>query len=205
MKSKLLTLIQTKYQPGELFIMSDIRVNYMSDAAIKQEVIRLTKNKELIRYAYGIYYLPSNTLQPTFLDAIKIRFLERKDKVYGFYTGENFLTTIKGLIPSEANEIEIMTNHATSGKKRVYMFGHYFTIRAPYVLIDKYNASLNSFLSYISMASLRRIKENYSLLANYIRKEHLSALDVMEMATKFPSKTASKLLASDLYRSLWKH
>lgn len=205
MKSKLLTQIQAKYKPGELFVMSDVRVNYMSDAAAKQEVLRLTKAKDLVRYAYGLYFLPGGANDPSFSDAIKIRFLARGDKVYGFYTGDNFLTTVMGHLPDENGTIEIMTNHATSGKKTTYMFGRSFVVRAPYVPIDKYNASLNAFLSYISMTSLRHIKDNYPLLANYIRKEHLSAIDVMDMATKFPNKAASKLLASDLYRSLWKH
>ena len=98
-----------------------------------------------------------------------------------------------------------MTNRATSGKKNVYMFEKRFTLRKPYYKIDRYNMTTNAFLSYIAMTPLSEIKKNYSILANYARREHLSANDVMDMAEHFPAKTASKLLSSDLYRSLWKH
>jgi hypothetical protein len=55
------------------------------------------------------------------------------------------------------------------------------------------------------MASLGEINKNYSFLATYIRQKHLSANDVMTEAAVFPAKTSSKLIATDLYRSLWRH
>ena len=101
--------------------------------------------------------------------------------------------------------LEIMTNKATSGKKTIYVFSKRITLRKPYFTINKNNISINSFLSYLSFAPLDEVKQNYSLLANYIRSNQLSANDVMKMATLFPAKTSTKLLATDLYRSLWKH
>ena len=204
MKSDLLTQIKSKFQPGELFMMSDIQRGYMSDAASKKELLKLISSGSITRFSYGIYYLPGK-MEPTVASAIELRYLRRGDKIYGFYTGDNFLSSINGVSPNLDEKIEIMSNHATSGKKSVYMFGKRFVIRKPYVEINKYNASLVSFLTYISMSSLSTIKEQYSILANYIRREHLSANDVMDMAEKFPNKTASKLISSDLYRSLWKH
>ena len=35
--------------------------------------------------------------------------------------------------------------------------------------------------------------------------EENDSQSVMKMATLFPAKTSTKLLATDLYRSLWKH
>lgn len=204
MQSKLLLNIQKKFEPSELFFLSDIHDKDMTDAAVKEELLRLTKSKELNRYSYGVYYLPGKE-EPSALKAIELRYLSKDNNVYGFYTGDNFINVLKGKKITIEDHIEIMTNRATSGKKNVYMFEKRFTLRKPYYKIDKYNMTTNSFLSYISMTPLAEIKKNYSLLANYARKEHLSAVDVMEMAQFFPSKTAAKLLASDLYRSLWKH
>lgn len=204
MQSKLLQNIQKKFAPSELFFLSDIHDKDMTDAAVKEELLRLTKSKDLNRYSYGVYYLPGKE-EPSALKAIELRYLSKDNNVYGFYTGENFINVLKGKKITIEDRIEIMTNKATSGKKNVYMFEKRFTLRKPYYKIDKYNMTTNSFLSYISMTPLPEMKKNYSLLANYARKEHLSAVDVMEMAQFFPSKTAAKLLASDLYRSLWKH
>ena len=204
MQSKLLTNIQKKFEPSELFFLADIHDKNMTDAAVKEELLRLTKSKDLNRYSYGVYYLPGKE-EPSALKAIELRYISKGGEVYGFYTGDNFINALKGIKVTLDDHIEIMTNRATSGKKNVYMFEKRFTLRKPYYKIDKYNMTTNAFLSYIAMTPLAEIKKNYSILANYCRKEHLSANDVMEMAQYFPTKTASKLLSSDLYRSLWKH
>jgi hypothetical protein len=203
-QSKLFLSIQKKFKPGELFFLSDIHDKSMTDAAVKEELLRLTKSGDLERYSYGVYYLPGDE-EPSALKAIELRYIAKGNEIYGFYTGQNFLDGLKGKKPSLDDKIEIMTNRATSGKKNVYMFEKRFVLRKPYYPIDKYNQTTNAFLSYITMAPLSEIKRNYSLLANYARKEHLSANDVMEVSHFFPAKTASKLLSSDLYRSLWKH
>ena len=137
---------------------------------------RRVKSGEIIRYSYGMYYIPGQGV-PESSDAIALRYISNDKEVYGFYTGDCFLKCVNGAKISVNDKIELMTNKATSGKKKVYMFGRRFI----------------------------KIKQNYSVLADYIKKTHLAANDVMEMAPHFPAKTASKLLASDLYRSLWKH
>ena len=204
MRDILLSSIKNRIGIGELFLADDIHDKSMTDAAIKTELVRLVKAGILNRYSYGVYFLPGN-IEPDASSAIELRYISRGDQVFGFYTGDGFITSLNGIKPSLDNKIEIMTNRATSGKKTVYMFSKRFTLRKPYYPVDQKNVTLNAFLSYISMTSLHRIKENYSILANYVKRTHLGADDVMEMASHFPTKTASKLLASDLYRSLWKH
>jgi hypothetical protein len=184
--------------------MSDLHDKTMTDAAVKEELLRLTKTGQIERFSYGVYFLPGNG-EPNAIKAIELRYIQNGDDVFGFYTGSSFISFVLGRTPSLDSKIEIMTNRATSGKKSVYMFSKRFILRKPYFEIAKENVSLNAFLSYISMTGLNDIKANYSVLANYIRKEHLSANDVMATTDSFPSKTASKLLATDLYRSLWKH
>lgn len=207
MKSKLLDIIKTKYDKNELFFLSDLSDKSYSEFALKQELLRLTKEGSVNRYSYGVYYLPDpkKDEKPSPIDAIEKRYISKGKEVYGFYTGDNFIASIVGHDPSESTHIEIMTNRATSGKKNVYMFSKRFILRKPYFTITRLNAPLNAFLSYVCMAPILDVKDNYAILANYIRQEHLSASDVMDCMKFMPAKTSSKLLASDLYRSLWKH
>lgn len=207
MKKTILMQIQDKYEPLELFFISDIHDKSMTQAAIKQELLRLTKEGAVRRYSYGVYYLPGSKkdAEPNAMDAIEMRYIKSGKNCLGFYTGINFINSITGKRPSLDQKLEIMSNKATSGKKSVYMFSKRFVLRKPYMEITNDNYTLNAFLSYISMTDLATIKANYPILANYIRKEHLAANDVMEATRYFPAKTASKLLATDLYRNLWKH
>lgn len=204
MRDTLLDKIKINFKANELFSSADINDKNMTEAAKKEELVRLVKSGDLKRYSYGFYYIPGHG-EPDVSAAIELRYISHGKEVYGFYTGECFLLAINGRKISVNEKVEIMTNKATSGKKNVYMFGKRFTLRKPYYPVDKNNVTLNAFLSYIAMTPLSRLKENYSVLADYIKKAHLGANDVMQMASYYPAKTASKLLASDLYRSLWKH
>jgi hypothetical protein len=204
---QLIDRLRKQFEPNKLFFSSEVRDKSLTEAALKEELLRLSKNGLLKRYAYGIYYLPDpkgETL-PNALEAINLRYLSDGKDIYGFYTGDDFLGGIMGRPVSLQDHLDIMTNKATSGKKTIFVFSKRITLRKPYFTINKNNISINSFLSYLSFAPLDEVKQNYSLLANYIRSNQLSANDVMKMATAFPAKTSTKLLATDLYRSLWKH
>lgn len=207
MPKTLLQTIKDDFEPKTLFLLSDIRAKGFTPAAEKEELLRLTKKGSVKRFGYGIYYLPdpSDKTPPSILEAIEIRYFKNEEQVIGFYTGHNFLELLRGQKLTIDEPLEIMTNKATSGKKTIFVFGKRLTIRKPYFTIDKKNQYLNSFLSYVSLAPLDEIRVNYSLLANFVRANQLNADDVMKMASQFPAKTSSKLLATNLYRSLWKH
>lgn len=184
--------------------MSQIKDDGASEPALKEDLLRLTKAGKLQRYSYGMYYLDGGIV-PNPVQAIELRYLKNGNDVFGFYTGPSFVAWALGHEPNASDKIEIMSNRATSGKKSVYMFSKRFVLRKPYVPVTADNVALNAFLSYIAMASLDEINKNYSFLATYIRQKHLSANDVMTEAAVFPAKTSSKLIATDLYRSLWRH
>lgn len=204
MNNVLLTTIKKQFKKNELFSAGDVKGKTLSAITIKEELVELVKQGQLKRFSYGFYYIPGEG-EPKVSDAIELRYINNGSEVYGFYTGDCFISVLNGSSPTDNDKIEIMTNKATSGKKSVYMFFRRFVLRKPYVKVNKINSSINSFLSYITMTPLDKIKENYSILASFIKKAHLAATDVMELASSYPSKTASKLLSSDLYRCLWKH
>jgi hypothetical protein len=204
--SQLIDKLKVQFTPNQLFSLDQIKEKKLTRAALKESLLRLTKNGSVKRFGYGLYYLPGEQINaPLQSQAIEIRYIASQEDVYGFYTGANFLDGIIGKRPDPVKPLEIMTNKATSGKKSIFVFSRRITLRKPYFTINKKNVFLNSFLSYVSLSTLEEINQNYSLLANYIRTNQLSANDVMRLATYFPAKTSTKLLASDLYRSLWKH
>lgn len=204
MKSSVLAKIKTKRQPGVLFEMASIFPAYMSDPMLKKEVLRLCKAKELMRFCYGLYYLPGDG-EPALIDAIKLRYLSNGNEVYGVYSGQSFLRDLKGFSIDENQTIEISTNKETSGKKNMAFGNVQLILKKPYIKIDKYNAAMVALFSYLAYASLKDIDENSSLLSSYVRNNHLSAIEAAKVMDKFPGKVAKKLLKTDLYRSFWKH
>jgi hypothetical protein len=207
MANTLLKYIKDNYKQLELFSPSDINQKGTTYDAIKQELFRLNKNGSLAKLGRGFYYLPASdkNLLPSPIDALTKTYVKEDGKAIGFYFGDAFIPGFLGQKIPDSDHFEIMTNKATSGKKTVFLFQKRVTLRKPYFTINDENVVLNSFLSYVAYAPLPLLQQNYSLLANYIRTNHLSANDVINMIPYFPDKTFAKLLSTDLYRSLWKH
>lgn len=177
----------------------------MSMDAIKEEMSRLSKKGKVTRLEQGIYLIDSGRIDRDVLEmkSIFFRYIESGKNVYGFFYGENFIRYLKGL--PLLKKIEIVTNKVTSGKKESFQFGRRVVLRKPYVKITKRNVTLLSFLTYISFASEEKIKEDYSILANYVRVNRLSAPEAVDLLTKLPGKTSKKLLSSGFYKLMWKH
>lgn len=178
----------------------------MTPGAVKEEMSRLVKKGQVKRLGYGVYIIDSGKLDKEELESkfIAFRYLGEGKNVCGFLYGENFVRALKGF-PLAKTGLEIVTNKVTSGKKTIFQFGQRITLRKPYVKVNSDNASLLAFLTYIGYADDEEIKRNFSVLANYVREEHLSAPEAIELLSSFPGRTAKALLGSGLYKLMWKH
>lgn len=178
----------------------------MTPDAVKEEMSRLSKKGQVKRLGYGVYIIDTGKMNEETLENkfISFRYIGSGKNVCGFYYGDNFVRNLKGAALTKTG-LEIVTNKATSGKKSIYQFGRRLVLRKPYAKITQQNVSLLSFLTYISYASEEELKRNYSVLANYVREEHLSAPEAIELLTYFPGKTAKALLGSGFYKLMWKH
>jgi hypothetical protein len=207
MISTLLKLIKNYFEINQLFSASDIPLKNVSRDALKEDLSRLMKANELSRFSKGLYYLSDvkNGTRPSCYDALAKRYLNNGKETIGFYSGPQFPLLIASLPPKDTLPIYVYTNKATSGKRSVFLFSRRVELRKPYLPVAKNNVLINSFLTYLAITPIEDIEQNHSVLANFIRANQLSANDVMSLVPCFPAKTFSKLLKSDLYRSLWKH
>jgi hypothetical protein len=207
MANDLLTVIKQSIGYNKLFRFEDISIKGRSPDAVKMALSRYVSAKSLIRMANGVYYFPGESTNeaPDAIDLIEFLYCHDNQDYFGFYTGSGFISQALNQQPFLEDKLEIMTNKTTNGKIKITQCGKAVILRKPYFTITESNYTLNALLSYVAMTPLDQIKTNYSLLANYIRANHLSANDVITMSSSFPAKTMAKLLSSDLYRSLWKH
>ncbi len=202
----LIDYIKDNFTENTPFSPSEIKIKQMSDDAIKMELSRLYKKGALKKVSRGLYYIPgSDKSLPSSIDLIEKSYIGSGDNVFGFYMGPLYIKSILGQRPLESDHICIMSNKMSSGKRDIYRFKKKISLRKPYFTIEKSNVEINGFLTYLATASYEDIQTNFPILSNYIRANHLSANDVIKLTPYFPSKMTSKLLSSDLYRSLWKH
>lgn len=190
----------------KLFCLSDISLlRTMTPDALKEEMSRLSKKKQVSRVAHGIYMIPSGKMSQENLmhEFIRFRYLGHGDEVFGFFGGDCFPRSLLGLWPE--NGLIIYSNKITSGKKSVYEFSQRITLHKPYVKVNKNNIKLISFLTYLTNASEDSLSRYGSVLANYVREEHLNAIEASAILVKFPGKTSQRLLSSGFYKLMWRH
>jgi hypothetical protein len=206
MKDLVFTAIRSQFQECSIFTFKEINGTLFSKEDLKVGLSRLVKEKRLQRLSYGVYYLPSPSLNPVYLnqEAIAKRYLGSAKNPIGFYCLEAFMDFILG-DPLPTTRVDIMSNKVTSGKKVVFQNGRRITLRKPYLKIDSMNFSFNSLLAYLTMANAKDLERNLPALANYVRKEHLSAIDALVYLPSFPAKTSKRLLSTGLYKILWHH
>lgn len=178
----------------------------MTSGALKEELSRLSKKGQIQRVAYGLYIIPSGKLSEDELNDmfIRYRYLGYGKRVSGFFYGEGYIGSLLNR-PTPSSGLEIVSNKVTSGKKIIYQYGRKIVLRRPYVRVTASNVQLVSFLTYLSQVSPADLKKNYTLLANHVRENHLSAPEATELLSSFPGKTARTLLSSGLYKLMWKH
>lgn len=200
------SIIQRRFKPGELFQAEQLKTKSVDLETIKSDLFELRKAGLVKSFAYGIFFMPNKnpSLTPTAIDAIRLRYIESQGGVYGFFSGKSFIRFYLNGGLSDEDELEVVTNKATSIKKKVYMFSKRFTLRKPYSPVTGENVDTLAFLTYLSGASIDEVKANSSTLSNYIRERHLKAEDITSFASSVPGKAFKKLIAADLYRNLWK-
>lgn len=205
MSNDLSSIIQTTFKENQLFSFQEIPLKGLAKDEAKKDLRRLIENGSIKRFGSGLFYLPSKdpSETPTVQEAVSKRYITNGTDVYGFYYGRGFISHL--LLQKPSDQLDLYTNSATSNKKSVFCLGRRLTIRKPYYPINRQNAALNAFLTFLTVMTIDEIAVNYSILANYIRQEHLSAQDAVDLLEKFPAKTADKLLRSGLYKNLWKH
>jgi hypothetical protein len=206
MKDLVFTAISSQFKEGIVFTFKEINGTLFSKEDLKVGLSRLVKERRLQRLSYSVYYLPSPNANPLALsqEAIAKRYLGTEKNPIGFYCLEAFMDSVLG-DPLPTTRIDIMSNKITSGKKVVFQNGRRVTLRKPYLKIDPSNLSFNSLLAYLTMANTKDLERNLPALANYVRKEHLSAIDALVYLPSFPAKTSKRLLSTGLYKILWHH
>ena len=114
------------YGYNEPIFLNELKIEGMSDNAVRQSVKRLAMSGFLERYDNGIYYIPKQggVLGKSYLDPYKVimrRYVQSKSEKYGYVTGLSFANQL-GLTTQLPAVIEIVTNHeATNG--RLVMIG----------------------------------------------------------------------------------
>ncbi len=158
--------ILENYEKGELIFAEDIDLG-MSPGNKRQQLKNLVDAGKLVRYEHGTYYIPGKTIfgcieaRIPYNTYMQEKYIQRKDKVMGFYGGFNLINHI-GLTSQVPFRQEIVTNNIATQMKRITRGRQEFILRKPKVEVTREN------LYYLI---LLEAFENYDLYAEFKGEE----------------------------------
>ena len=193
------------YGYGTPIFLKDIRIGRKSKTAIRKELSRAVKEKQIIRESNGVYYFEEEKEYPkvvTFEDIIVKKYIKDDFGIkgldintYGYYSGQTFLNHI-GISQQVPAILEITTNN-TSWKRLIEINGRRAIIRKSKVEINYQNWQILQFFEMFYLLDKDDVKENKELLTKYIAK-FFTKLDFTTYIKFFSNKVMKLIVEGGL-------
>lgn len=111
------------YGYNEPIFLNDLKIEELSENALRQSVKRLVANGFLERYDNGIYYIPkqNGVLGKSYLDPVLFimrKYVRNESETYGYVTRMTFANQL-GLTTQVPAIIEIVTNREAANGRTV--------------------------------------------------------------------------------------
>ena len=193
------------YGYGTPIFLKDIRIGRKSKTAIRKELSRAVKEKQIFRESNGVYYFEEEKEYPkvvTFEDIITKKYIKDDFGIkgldintYGYYSGQTFLNHI-GISQQVPAVLEITTNN-TSCKRLIEINGRRAIIRKSKVEINYQNWQILQFFEMFYLLDKDDVKENKELLTKYIAK-FFTKLDFTTYIKFFSNKVMKLIVEGGL-------
>ncbi len=142
--------LSEKYGVSEPILISDIRVEGMSDANLRQQIKKLTDEGKLKRYSTGVYYIPEKTdfgfeaVIPMEI-VIERKYVRNNSGIFGYISGLMFANEV-GVTSQVPAVFEVVTNRATSDYRETSLIRKKVILRKPKVTVTEDNYRILQFL-----------------------------------------------------------
>ena len=156
--------LEKNYGYNEPIFLNEIRLEGLSDNALRQYFKRMLGSGDLARFDTGIYYLPKvqRLLKKSYLDPMKViirKYIQSTTETYGYFAGATFANQI-GLTTQMPATLEIVTSKESTKGRTVTVGSQAVRLKRPVTIITSENAELLQFLDAVSQA------EKYSELSD---------------------------------------
>ncbi len=193
--------LEKNYGYNEPIFLNEVRLEGLSDNALRQYFKQMLGAGDLARFDTGIYYLPKvpRLLKKSYLDPMKViirKYIQSTTETYGYFAGATFANQI-GLTTQMPATLEIVTSKESTKGRTVTIGSQAVRLKRPVTTITSENAGLLQFLDAVSQA------ENYSelsdsdtgiLLKNYAKQRNYSKELLSSVLSGITGSAAIKLI-----------
>lgn len=189
------------YGYNEPIFLNDLKIEGLSENAMRQSVKRLVANGFLERYDNGIYYIPKfgGLLGKSYLDpylVIMRKYVRNNSETYGYVTGISFVNQL-GLTTQMPGTIEIVTNKESTNGRTIMVGNQKVRIKKSAINISNQNAELLQLLDGINQAEKYTeltMKETINTILFYVKQKHFTKEQLSEVSSVLTGTTAKKLI-----------
>ena len=193
--------LEKNYGYNEPIFLNEVRLEGLSDNALRQYFKQMLGAGDLARFDTGIYYLPKvpRLLKKSYLDPMKViirKYIQSTTETYGYFAGATFANQI-GLTTQMPATLEIVTSKESTKGRTVTVGSQAVRLKRPATAITSENAGLLQFLDAVSQA------EKYSelsdsdtgiLLKNYAKQQNYSKELLSSVLSGITGSAAIKLI-----------
>ena len=208
---KLEKYLENNYKPGEPIFLSDIKIDNLSNAAIKQELSNLVKKKTLKKYDRGIYYInvPQKTVfgfeidsVPSFEVILEKKYLCDEINRFGYISGQNFINNI-GLTTQCPRSYTIRTNKIknNSENRKIGKVNVFLKKARTEINSDNYRvlALLDMFAEYDAVEE-EFYDEVIQKVKKYCEKYKITNKDIIYYLDYYPLITYKNMVKANLMK-----
>ena len=202
--------LSKKYKANEPIFTDDI-IELFSDysrAQVFRYIKKAKERKEIVQYAFGIYYIPNITFLGELStisadDVIIKRYLKNKNEVYGVYSGIKLLNNFS-ITTQMAAVIEIVSNNETMRCREININSRKFILRKSRLKINANNFAaytvMQLFSDFANSDELNESARKY--LLEYMKEYNITSKQLFDMADSFPARTTKNLLRSGIINEI---
>ncbi len=189
------------YGYNEPIFLNDLKIEWLSENAVRQSVKRLVAKGFLERYANGIYYIPKagGLLEKSYLDPLLVimrKYVMNKYETYGYITGLSFVNQL-GLTTQMSAVIEIVTNTEATNGRTVMVGSQKVRVKKSAVPVSNNNAELLQLLDCIVQAEKYTelsMERTIEIMSAYVKGKSFTREQLSEVSYAINGATAKKLI-----------
>ena len=131
------------YKENEPILLSNIKIEGVSDVNVRQQIKKLSDDGSVKRYDTGIYFIPKKSVfksgsQLSLNDVIQCKYLQDETGLCGYISGVDFANQL-GLTTQVPMKKEIVTNKATKDYRETTLANSSIAIRKPRTKVTEEN------------------------------------------------------------------
>lgn len=192
--------LSSNYPPNTPILLSDIKIEGMSNVNLRQQIKKLTDAGQLKRFDSGVYFIPGKSIFRSGARlscdlVIEKKYLLENGEPCGYISGLLFANQMR-LTSQVPMQYEVVTNKATTDRRETMLSKIKIVLRRPKVPVTKDNLNALQFLDLIrdiDMFAEVSDSEAKAIIQDYMKKAGIDFSSIEPYLKFYPDKVYRNL------------